>query len=132
MQVPYYRERVKNNEDERVKLDMELVHQMMEKMDEILAPIHQSKMQREDSNIIVREFLQASNMIRHGAKWFLWATGKSDATPHELRMDLDTLIMEQRDVWLARNRAGGLEDSIARLHQLRSEYAEGLSGVTQM
>lgn len=129
MQVPYHR---KNAAQDYADFDMELVHQMMEKMDEILAPIHQSRMQRQDSGLIVREFLQASNMIRHGAKWLLWATGKSDATPHELRMDLDSLIMEQREVWLARNRAGGLEDSIARLHQLRNEYASSLSGVTQM
>jgi hexosaminidase len=132
MQVPYYRDMVKQDQDSRVKLDMEMVHQMMEKMDEILAPIHDNTMQREDASLISREILQASNLIRHGAKWMLWTRGQSDATPHELRQELDGLIMEQRAVWLERNREGGLEDSIARLHKLRSEYASALSDVTQM
>ena len=94
--------------------------------------IHSHAMQRSDADLLTREFLQASNLIRHGAKWLLWARGQSNLSPYELRQDLDNLIREQRAVWLARNRDGGLEDSIARLHQLRSEYAEGLSGVTQM
>jgi hexosaminidase len=130
MQVPDYRARVRNNQDDRVKLDGEFIQEMMQKMDEILAPIHDHAMQRDDSNVIVRELLQASNLIRHGAKWLLWTRGESDATPHDLQLELDGLIMEQREVWLARNRSGGLEDSIARLHELRAEYSSGQSRVT--
>jgi hypothetical protein len=39
-----------------------------------------------------------------------------------LREDLTRLIDEHRRLWLARNRSGGLEDSVGRLSERRDEY----------
>jgi hexosaminidase len=47
----------------------------------------------------------------------------------QLKAELSALVEEFRGVWLARNRTGGLADSIRRLEKLYSEYAGLGTGV---
>ncbi len=82
-----------------------------------------------DAGLIQREFAFALRMIRHGIHRLALAArdaGKSrqPAIPStaELRQDLRALIAEHKRVWLARNRPGGLKDSVAVLERALKDY----------
>ncbi|HEX4053342.1 MAG TPA: family 20 glycosylhydrolase [Tepidisphaeraceae bacterium] len=68
--------------------------------------IHLSKMYREDAELIKSEFANAGAMLRYACR-----KGRGDATPAEL----EQIVQVHRQSWLARNRPGGLEESVGRL-----------------
>ena len=45
-------------------------------------------------------------------------------TRADLALELDGLLVEYTRLWMARNRPGGLADSLARLEALRDLYGE--------
>ena len=98
------------------------LRQIIERIDAIMAPLAQSRMDRADADLIRQEFTQAADLLRHGAKWLLWVQGESDNSTATLRHELDGLIARQRETWLARSRRGGLEDSMRRFDNLREAY----------
>jgi hypothetical protein len=48
--------------------------------------------------------------------------GDSEAERIALDRDLQAIISEFQDVWLKRNRLGGMADSVARLEKSRHAY----------
>ena len=54
-----------------------------------------------------------------------WLASVPDARRRELAEDLDPLIEDHRRLWLARNRPGGVDDSLAWLEHLRESYRTG-------
>jgi hypothetical protein len=80
-----------------------------------------------DADLIKREFDWAADMLRHACLRRLWAIGEpgdyKDANiRQQLAQDADRLIAEYREIWLARNREGGLKDSLARLEKMKQAY----------
>jgi hypothetical protein len=69
-----------------------------------------------------RDLRQAALLARHGT-WRL-LRGQADAGPDRaaLARDLDALVAEQRERWLATSRPGGLRDSLAVLERARADY----------
>ena len=61
-------------------------------------------------------------MLRHGAKRALLQIGDANISKAEMLADLDALIEEQKALWLARNRPGGLDDSLEALEDARELY----------
>lgn len=88
-------------------------------------------LQCEDADIIVAEFRNAIHLILHGANLGLFKLEKrgGDQEILELRNlldDLTSIIKEYKEVWLKRNRSAGLEDSIMKMEELKSQYIEEL------
>jgi hypothetical protein len=50
--------------------------------------------------------------------------GAYSQTLRALNRDLQELISEFQQVWLARNRPGGLPDSVARFEKARLDYVD--------
>jgi hypothetical protein len=94
----------------------------IQRIDEILHPIENADMQREDAALITDEFLQAADLLRHSAQRLLLVQGQGIRTEAELLADLRQLIERQRKLWLARNRPGGLQDSLHQFDVLLNEY----------
>ncbi|MGA2585095.1 MAG: family 20 glycosylhydrolase [Tepidisphaeraceae bacterium] len=69
-----------------------------------IAPLDSAKMDRPDADLIRDEFRNAAAMLRAACRRGL---GENPS--------MDEIIHEHRRLWLARNRPGGLEDSILRL-----------------
>ncbi len=95
-------------------------------IDEAIAPLDKAQMARPDADLIKREYRNTARMMRHACKRLLFFLGQDidrDALREELAADLEAIIEEYRALWLARNRPGGLQDSIARLEALRADYA---------
>lgn len=109
---------------EEANLSAEVLREIITKIDTILAPIHAERMQRDDAEKICLEVIQAARLIQHGAKWLLYHQEESDYQKQELLNEIRDLIIHQREVWLLRNRRGGLEDSIKRLNKFVEEYQE--------
>jgi hypothetical protein len=79
-------------------------------VDEALRNVGASKMARDDSDLIKSELANAAAMLR-----FACRKGKGENSK-DLLEQLRHIIELHRHCWLARNRPGGLEDSIGRLN----------------
>lgn len=82
-----------------------------------------------DGPLVLRELANSVRMLLHAAelgklKLRLAAGEKpSDAEVRTLAEDLDRIMAEHRELWLARNRVGGLEEmSLAPLRRIRAGY----------
>ncbi len=94
----------------------------LETIDRVIAPLDQADMTCDDADLIRREFALAARMLRHGAKRLLLQLPGSAIAPRELAADLAAIETEYRTLWLARNRPGGLDDSVARLVKAAQRY----------
>jgi hypothetical protein len=61
-------------------------------------------------------------MLRHACWRALLAIGSSIKNAAELKSDLQEILTLYPEIWLKRNRPGGLPDSLARLEILLKDY----------
>ena len=91
-----------------------------------MEPIRKQKMQSQDADLIVAEYECAADMLHHGCGLGLFAHEDDPkvARPlgRKLASNLDQIIVDYEALWLARNRPGGLSDSVARLRAVRALY----------
>jgi hexosaminidase len=80
--------------------------------------LDRAKMNRPDVALILSEFKNATNMLRLACARGRWKLDPSSQNRRVLALYLAGIPTEHRRCWLARNRAGGLEDSISRLAPL--------------
>ncbi|UTW66686.1 family 20 glycosylhydrolase [bacterium SCSIO 12643] len=91
-----------------------------------LAVLDQAQPQSEDAEIILKETRQAANLALFGVHLGLArldASGQSTANipkeqKEQLAKELEALIDNHKKFWVIRNRAGGLQDSSAKLEDL--------------
>ena len=87
-------------------------------IDRVLAPLEESRMAGEDAGLVKREFALAARMMKLACQRALLA-----ANPAEFRarytVEIAGMIDEYKQIWLTRNRPGGLKDSIAVLEKLQ-------------
>ena len=98
----------------------ERMRQTLAYVDEVMAPLSSAEFGCEDGDLVRREFSHAAAMLRHSARRVLWQLGASDWSRGELQQELDAIESELMALWLARNRSGGLHDSLARLRAARN------------
>ncbi len=91
-----------------------------------------SQSRRADAALLVDEICFSADLVdllARDAQARLAGDGTLGSVPASTRgafaTELDALIVRYRERWLARNRPGGLEDSVAWLHNLRDAYATG-------
>jgi hypothetical protein len=77
-----------------------------------------------DPTLLAREFAHTAAMLRHAARRALFELGATEPGPAELRHELDSIATEFVALWPARNRPGGLPDSLARLLRARALFGE--------
>lgn len=98
------------------------LHETLNVIDGVMEALGRSDMAVADADLIKREFDNAAQMLRHGAKRILFQLDDSPLRAADLVADLDAIEVEYRNLWLARNRPGGLDDSVARLRRARELY----------
>lgn len=77
-----------------------------------IGEIHLLKMRREDAELIKSEFANAAAMLLYACR-----KGRGEAMPAEV----EQIIQLHRQCWLARNRPGGLEESVGKIRNQKSE-----------
>ncbi len=92
-----------------------------ETISKIMEPINKAHMQRPDAELITAEFQQAANLLTHSINRLLFITDE-EGSPDMLLKELQPLLAQQRTNWLARNRSGGLEDSLQHFDMIANEY----------
>ncbi len=105
-----------------INLSSGALRQSINSIDTIMNDLENTAMTRPDSDLIAGEFRQAADLLRHSARRLLLLNGDSNDTPQELLAELQDLIARQKANWLARNRPGGLDDSIKRFDPLINDY----------
>jgi hypothetical protein len=96
----------------------------LDAIDEAVAPLDRARMARPDAALIEREFRNGARLLRHACRHALWRLeGVGDAAA--LAADLEAALAAYEQLWLTRNRPGGLEDSLARFQALRAAYDDG-------
>lgn len=89
-------------------------------IDAAIAPLAQARSERPDAALLDSEFSLAARMLRHAVARVRFARGVGDRAA--LARDLAEIIVAYKTQWLARNRPGGLGDSVARLEKLAADY----------
>jgi hexosaminidase len=74
-----------------------------------------------NADLLWAEFGWVVDALRHACRRGLWGLGQVDLRPI-LAADADRLLTVYRQNWLARNRPGGLPDSMALLEKMRRVY----------
>jgi hexosaminidase len=92
-----------------------------EYVDQDTTLLDQAQMARPDAELIQHEFATVARMLQHAARRGL-AQIESSSGKASLLNDLDAIEADYRRNWLARNRPGGLEDSVQRLRRARELY----------
>ncbi len=114
------------NLDQNVVLDKPFgiitatMQQALASLDENLQRIARAQV----SDLVKDEFTQVANLMRHACQRGLFLNGETGVTAADLLNDLENLIPQQRLNWLARNRSGGLKDSIKRFEPLLRQYRD--------
>lgn len=81
-----------------------------------------SRPQRSDGALLLREWAQMLHLTRHGAAWLLRHQNADDVPVAQRLREWEGLMAQQRELWLARSRRGGLDDSLRRFETLRRGY----------
>jgi hypothetical protein len=90
--------------------------QVRKAIDEIMDTIGEAGMEREDAELIRREFSWVADMLRFACLIGSAAgTGKASKSIQEL----ERLVDEHRRLWVQRSRPGGLDDSCSWLEPMR-------------
>jgi hexosaminidase len=87
----------------------------------------QARMQRADAALIQAEFANAARMLNHASKLGIAqckGTLSSQSVRHELADEMRIILGEHRQLWTARNRPGGLQDSVQALERRLNEYVQ--------
>lgn len=101
----------------------ESLDRTLQAIDAAIAPIDSARMARPDADLIRREYLLTARMMRHSANRLIAAQSElSGVVAEELAVDLEEIIPEYRELWLARNRPGGLAESAGRLEAAQADY----------
>jgi hypothetical protein len=97
-----------------------------EAIDQAMLPFQQAQMARSDADLIRREYANTARLMQHACRRATIAFNPSqavDAQVHSaLDQDMQQIIEEYKQLWLARNRPGGMSDSVARLERARADY----------
>jgi hexosaminidase len=89
-----------------------------------MASLPDARMERPDADLIVQEFVWIADMLRLACRLGIARLQAGPDTPvnavpaktrASLADQLRSLIQRHRELWLCRNRPGGLDDSVARL-----------------
>jgi hypothetical protein len=105
-------------------VSVDVLRDALAEIDRIMQGLDGAQIQRPDAALIHSEYRLAADMLRHACYRGLLLLGEAQRTPDLLIADLEDIIARFRDVWLARNRPGGLEDSVHRFDTIMNEYRE--------
>jgi hypothetical protein len=89
---------------------------------EMVARLDAASMDRSDAALIRAEIRNAASMLLFACYHGRWRLGDRTMPTSALSTWLRGIVAEHRDLWLARNRPGGLPDSCARLEARLAEY----------
>ena len=108
-----------------LKLDREDLHNADEILLQLRNDLQNTKPQRPDGELCQVELAWAIDLLRHAVQRGLWVLDQQPSeVASKLQPEIDALIERFQQVWLSRNRPGGLQDSLKHFATLRDSYGE--------
>jgi len=115
---------------EHGKLTIDQLTNTIEALNEIIDRIPTSKSTARDAKIIHREIKNSAKLAIHACNLGIAKLKAENGAienvtaevKYELSVELDAIIAEYREIWVMRNRIGGLSDSIDYLMKVRNAY----------
>jgi hexosaminidase len=104
------------------KVTKDTLYKTLEAIDSALAPMNNARSTSPDADLFYREYRFAGRALRHACYRMLLVLGYGGKSAQELAADMDEIVNEHEAVWLARNRPGGLEDSVSRFNRAKVDY----------
>lgn len=95
------------------------------KVNEIMDALPDANIQRDDADLILSEFELAADLIRHSAERGMMLFNEGEKSSAEMTQELEQLIERYKENWLARNRPGGLRESLQRFDNILAIYKQG-------
>lgn len=108
--------------DYQGKITVESIHQTLDAIDSAMTALTLARSTSPDAELITREFRFSAHALTHACYRILLAFGAKGKSQAELADDMEKIITEHEDIWLARNRPGGLVDSSARFKRAKADY----------
>lgn len=107
--------------------------EMRQFLDEMSGKLHESELKCADNELIREEFDYTIRLLRHGADLYEFIQLEQSETEGWRRVRLDRLIEEIKAIgsrysqlWLKRNRIGGLDRSLQQFRSLEQQYEANL------
>jgi len=100
----------------------------MSRIHAAMAPLSGARMSRPDAPLIRDEFENAAAMLSLGCRRGKYLLEPSGAMARQLAVEYSQIVAAHRELWVARNRIGGLGDSTRRLEQRMAELGGPASG----
>ena len=94
-------------------------------IDGVMSRLSRARMACPDAGLVADEFANTARMLRHAClRGALFRCGTLAQAENRLRLaaDINLILGEHQSLWLARNRVGGLKDSVRNLEQRLKEY----------
>ena len=92
------------------------------RLNDIESRLSRARMVFPDSTLILDEIRNAIAMLRHGCRRARWRHDPASENSADLPADLRRIIGAHERLWLARNRIGGLRDSVRRMENRLVDY----------
>jgi hypothetical protein len=96
----------------------------LQRIDAAMEALHRIQTTRSDADLVVAEIRNAADMLRHACHHGMFLRGAESKPKAALAAELRRIASEHERLWLARNRRGGLSDSVARLTSALQHYNE--------
>jgi hypothetical protein len=108
----------------RQDLKADKLRQTLAYIEQVSTGLSAIQFMRPDANLVRREFAWIIDMLRHACHRGLWVIDGASDTPlrRQLNQEAGALIETYSPLWLARNRPGGLSDSLTYLEKMRADY----------
>jgi hypothetical protein len=104
-------------------VSVKLLKSALKRFGELEGKIAASRARVCDAGLVKREIKNGIAMAKHGVRRGLAGLDKRQFDKNAMRRELKRIIARHKDLWLARNRPGGLPESSSRLRNLLKEYA---------
>jgi len=110
-----------------IPLEPEMPARALAAIDAALGHLSAAQVRRPDAALVAAEVAHAAALMRHACRRLALTLDRGPLVDPAQRLalhdELHALVAEQRRLWLARSRPGGLEDSVARFAPALADYA---------
>ncbi len=103
-------------------VDILMLEEQQRQITQIASRLGDLTSQRVDAELIAKELQNTIAMMNYAANCGRFFLGDTRIKADDLKSQLDQIIQSHEQLWLARNRPGGLTDSISRLQKSADIY----------